>query len=132
MNGDVPVPPTLTSRRYRAAWELTTDSRITTYSVPFGFYGGLCPAPCLSSFIASTRLARHAASPPVTRDTTGSSTTTEPDRSGSLGETWKRGEPTWPPATQANARPHIHPNGNSDNPIPLTPGTRRRGSATSP
>jgi len=35
------------------------------------------------------------------------------------------------PATQANARPHIHPNGKSDNPIPLTPGTRRRRSATS-
>jgi len=125
--------------------ELTPDSRITADSAPLGFYSGLCPPPCSSSFTASTRLARHAGSPLSTRVTTRGSTTTEPDTSESLGETWpmsggpwvagkpsKRGEPTWPPATQANARPHIHPNGKSDNPIPLTPGTRRRRLATSP
>jgi hypothetical protein len=80
------LPPSLTTfapgstapeRRAGDLWnvkghlrDLTADSRITTRTTPLGFYSGLCPPPCLSSFNASTRLARHAGSPLATRVTT--------------------------------------------------------------
>ena len=62
----------------------------------------------MSPFTASTRLARNAWSPLATRDTT-SSTTTEPDTSGTLEETWKEGGTDVAPGNPGNCQASYPP-----------------------